>query len=171
MDAGYLEARESTYLASVIGPVDGSGWGLAFLDVSTGQFGAAEFTGRDARAALGAELAVLAPKEILTPDTLDAPEDWPGRLTRLESWTFEPARAAETLRAQFRVASLTGYGLDAAPSATAAAGALVTYLRDTQRSELTHVRDLTLRVASDALIIDPVTLRHLNVVEGAEGGR
>jgi len=56
-------------------------------------------------------------------------------------------------------------------TAMAAAGALVTHLRDTQRSELTHVRDVTLRVTADALLIDPVTLRHLNVVEGVDGGR
>jgi DNA mismatch repair protein MutS len=156
----------------VAGPVGACGaWGLAFLDVSTGQFGAAEFAGPGARAALSAEIGLLGPREVLAPDTLEAAGDWPGRLTRLEAWTFDPARAAETLVAQFRVASLAGYGLDRAPAATAAAGALVAHLRDTQRSELTHVRDLQLRVAADALVIDPVTLRHLNVVEGAEGGR
>ncbi len=171
MDAGYLDARESAYLASVSGPVGAAGtWGLAFLDVSTGQFGAAEFSGPEARSALAAEIGVLGPKEVLAPEALESPE-WPGRLTRLEAWTFDPVRAAETLKAQFRVASLAGYGLVTAPAASAAAGALVSYLRDTQRSELSHVRDVTLRVAADALIIDPVTLRHLNVLEGAEGGR
>jgi DNA mismatch repair protein MutS len=172
-DAGYVDARDSAYLASVSGPPSGKTgpWGLAFLDVSTGQFAAAEFTGPDAASALAADLGVIGPKEVLAPEGLETGGAWPGRLTRLEPWTFEPARARETLCAQLRVASLTGYGLDAAPAATAAAGALVTYLRDTQRSELSHVRELTLRSAADALIIDPVTLRHLNVVEGVEGGR
>jgi hypothetical protein len=55
--------------------------------------------------------------------------------------------------------------------AVSAAGAIVTYLRDTQRGELAHVRDISLRTSADALLIDPVTVRHLNVVEGAEGGR
>jgi DNA mismatch repair protein MutS len=47
----------------------------------------------------------------------------------------------------------------------------VLYLRETQRGEIGHVRDISLRIAADALLIDPVTVRHLNVVDGAEGGR
>jgi DNA mismatch repair protein MutS len=171
-DAAYLDARESAYLAAVSGPAGKAGaWGLAFLDVSTGQFAAAEFAGPDALSALTAEVSVLAPKEILAPEGLETPPSWPGRMTRVDGWAFEPMRARETLCAQLRVATLAGFGLDAAPAATAAAGALVSHLRDTQRSELAHVRELTLRVAADGLLIDPVTLRHLNVIEGAEGGR
>src|SRR5207244_8732155 len=45
------------------------------------------------------------------------------------------------------------------------------YLRETQRSELAHVRDISLRVTADALLVDPVTLRHLGIIEGAEGSR
>src|SRR5205823_14146807 len=63
------------------------------------------------------------------------------------------------------------YGLDAAPSALSAAGAIVAYLRETQGRELAHVRDISMRVPADALIIDPVTLRHLGLVEGPDGGR
>jgi DNA mismatch repair protein MutS len=172
-DAGYLDARESAYLAAVCGPAPGRAgpWGFAFLDVSTGEFAAAEFNGPGAAAALAAEIAILAPKEILAPEGLDLGDSLPGRLTRVDAWTFDGARARETLCAQLRVASLSGYGLDVAPTATAAAGALVSHLRETQRSELTHVRGVALRAAADALLIDPVTLRHLNVIEGAEGGR
>src|SRR6185436_2774787 len=53
--------------------------------------------------------------------------------------------------------------------ATAAAGAVVEYVRSTQHAALTHVRDITLRATADALAVDPVTLRHLNVVEGVDG--
>jgi DNA mismatch repair protein MutS len=72
---------------------------------------------------------------------------------------------------QLQVASVAGFGLDTSPAAVSAAGAIVTYARETQRRELSHVRDISLRIAADALAIDPVTLRHLNVVEGVEGGR
>jgi len=72
---------------------------------------------------------------------------------------------------QLRTSSLIGHGLEHLPGAVAAAGAIVTYLRDTQRSDVSHVRDITVRLPADALLIDPVTLRHLNVVDGAEGGR
>jgi DNA mismatch repair protein MutS len=171
-DASYLEAREPAFLAAVavVGDPPDAAYGLAFLDVSTGEFAAAEFLGPGARAALDAELSVLRPKEVLVTDAT-AVGDGVGRVTLVEGWTFEPQRARATLLDQLRVASLAGYGLEGAPAAVSAAGAVVAYLRDTQRGELAHVRDIALHVASEALSIDPVTLRHLNVIEGAEGGR
>ena len=173
-DAGYLDAREPAFLAAVT-RTDATRVGLAVIDVSTGEFSAAEWTGAGADAAVAAEIAVLRPKELLIAD--DAPAElWvpplvTPRLTRLEAWSFDPARARELLIDQLRTASLAGYGLDDAPAATAAAGAIVGYLRDTQRVDLAHVRDITRRITTDALLIDPVTLRHLNVIEGVDGGR
>ena len=175
-DAAYLDAREPAFLAAVARPTGSSQtWGLACLDVSTGTFFAAEFTGRDALAALAAELALLRPKELLSADgegALPIPSD-PAvtRATTVEAWTFEPARAEAALIEQFRVASLTAFGLDRAPAAAAAAGAAVAYVRATQRGDLAHVRGISLLVSSDALLVDPVTLRHLNIVEGVDGGR
>src|SRR6187397_351254 len=172
-DAGYLEAREPAFLAALAPHTDG--WGLAFLDVSTGQFAAAEFRGAGAREAVAAELAVIRPKELLLADGVSAdgmlPAFNPPRITVVDGWLFEPARARAALCEQLQTASLAGHGLEPFAAAVAAAGALVTHLRDTQRSELTHIRDVTLRVTADALLIDPVTLRHLNVVEGVDGGR
>jgi DNA mismatch repair protein MutS len=175
-DAAHLDAREPAFLAAVTpasAPADG--WGLAFVDLSTGEFAAAEFLGPEADQALSAELAVLRPRELLAAEglalepivsALAAP-----RLTRVAASTFEPERARRALLDQLRAASLAGYGLEGAPAASAAAGAVVSYIRETQPGELAHVRDLTLRVTADALLIDPVTLRHLNILEGAEGGR
>jgi DNA mismatch repair protein MutS len=169
-DAHYLDAREPAFLAAIV--PNGDGWGLAFLDVSTGEFAAAECAGGDA---LAAELAVLRPRELLAADGVDLagvePHAGGARVTRVEAWTFEPARARETLCEQLQTASLAGHGLEHATAAVAAAGAIVSYVRTTQPGELAHVRDISLRIAADALLIDPVTLRHLNVVEGVEGGR
>jgi DNA mismatch repair protein MutS len=174
-DASYLDAREPAFLAAIAGGGAATAWGLAFLDVSTGEFAATEFDGPAAVAALAAELAVLRPKEILAPDGADIDACLPPvaqpRVTRLDAWNFEPARARATLCEQLRTASLAGHGLEAAAAATSAAGAIVTYLRDTQRRELVHVRDIAYRVVGDGVIIDPVTLRHLNIIEGADGGR
>jgi DNA mismatch repair protein MutS len=177
-DGSYLEAREIAWLAAVTTGPPGSAAGLAAVDVSTGQFVAAEFHGANALAALGAEIGVLRPREILVADGMEISPllatwsgDAPPRLTRVEPWTFELSHATASLCEQLRTASLAGHGLDGSPAAVGAAGAIVSYLRDTQRSSLGHVRDLSLRVAADALLIDPVTLRHLNVVEGAQGGR
>jgi DNA mismatch repair protein MutS len=175
-DAGYLDAREPAFLVAVTpsGP-GGQTWGMACLDVSTGDFSAAEFTGADRDAALAAELSLLRPRELLTADGVDASaliEHVPDvRVTLVEPWTFEFTRAQEVLCQQLHTASLVGHGLDQAPAAVSAAGAVLSYLAETQRTELTHVRDITMRVASDAVLIDPVTLRHLNVLEGVEGGR
>jgi DNA mismatch repair protein MutS len=185
-DAGYLDAREPAFLAAIARPTGTStAWGLACLDVSTGAFLATELTGADARAALTSELALLRPKELLVAAGPEEAEETSRagaaagipvdtavtRVTVVDAWTFEPARAHEVLAEQLRVASLTGFGLDRAPAAATAAGAIVAYVRQTQRGDLTHVRDISLLVASDALLLDPVTLRHLNVVEGVDGGR
>ncbi len=182
-DAGYLDAREPAFLAALVHQAPGR-YGVAYLDVSTGEFCAAEWTEApaqtgagisDALQAVAAELAVLRPKELIVAedvaiDGLLSPLVSP-RVTRLEPWIFEAGHAREVLLDQLRASSLAGYGLDAAPAATAAAGAIVHYLRTTQRVELAHVRDISRRLSADALLIDPVTLRHLNVVEGVDGGR
>jgi len=173
-DAGYLDAREPAFLAAVA-RINADTVGLAVIDVSTGEFSAAEWTGPGADASIAAEIAVLRPKELLIAD--EAPVDaWvpplvTPRVTRREAWAFDVGRARELLLDQLRTASLAGFGLDDAPAATAAAGAIVGYLRDTQRVDLAHVRDISRRVSTDALLIDPVTLRHLNVIEGVDGGR
>lgn len=175
-DASYLDAREPTFLAAITPPAkDGQPWGLAFLDVSTGQFAATEFAGADARLMLAAELSLLGPRELLLADGVEFETDSATapsyRVTRVDTWTFDATRAHDVLCEQLQTASLTGFGLDGAPAAVSAAGAIVAYMRDTQRTELAHVRDIALRVTTDALIIDPVTIRHLNVLEGSEGGR
>jgi DNA mismatch repair protein MutS len=175
-DASYLDAREPAYLVGVRPPGGGvAAWGLACLDVSTGQFAAAEFAGAHALDGLAAELSLIAPRELLAADDADLAAVLPAagscRLTRVDGWTFDVARAREALCTQFQVTSLAGFGLEQAAAAVGAAGAILSYLQTTQRTELSHVRDIALRVATDALLIDPVTVRHLHVVEGAEGGR
>jgi DNA mismatch repair protein MutS len=175
-EASFLDAREPAFLAALaFGPGAQPLIGLAFLDTSTGEFACTEYAGPAARGAAAAELAVIRPKELLVADDADLTDILPVfatvRTTRVEGWTFDAARADETLMAQFRVASLSGYGLDRARLASCAAGAIVDYVRTTQKADLTHVRDIALRSSSDALAIDPVTLRHLNVVEGVDGAR
>ncbi len=175
-DAAYLDAREPAFLAAVRGPAsDEDRWGLAFLDVSTGEFAAAEFAGPDAAAAVFMELAMLRPREVLAADDAPLPDAMAAsercRITRVDGWTMEPTRAREALCTQLRTASLAGYGLEGSTSAVGAAGAILSYLYDTQKTDLSHVRSIALRTVTDALAIDASTLRHLNVLEGVEGGR
>ena len=176
-DASYLDAREPAFLAAVcVTAGTDPRWGLAFLEVSTGEFAAAEFAGPGAPNAVAAELAVLRPRELLAVEGAElgaaTTSLLPGcRLTRVDGWTMEPTRAGEALCTQLQTASLAGFGLDRTPAAVGAAGGILSYLYDTQRTDLSHVRSIALHATADALIIDPSTLRHLNVLEGADGGR
>src|SRR5205085_1885703 len=92
-------------------------------------------------------------------------------LTPMEGWAFDFESARRTLLDQLRAGGLEGFGLERHPVAVAAAGALIQYLRATQKVDLAHVRTITFRQRADALLIDPATLAHLEVVEGSEGGR
>jgi DNA mismatch repair protein MutS len=179
-DANYLEAREPAFLAAIAPPTAGAGGdtaviGLALLDLSTGEFTTAEYAGDTGRQAVRDELAVLRPREIVAPGGFELAQvldgEVPGRVTEAEPWTFEVEAARRALLAQLLTHNLAGFGLEDRPAAVRASGALVQYLRDTQKAELSHVRAVRFRTRADALIIDAATLRHLAVVEGADGGR
>jgi DNA mismatch repair protein MutS len=176
-DAGYLDAREPAFLMAIAPSLPAPGFGVALLDVSTGEFTAAEYLGPDSRQALLDELAVLRPREIV------APSDFTGAaaliealrltasLTAVEPWTFDGEAARRALIAQLQTQSLFGFGLEGHEAAIGAAGALVQYLRDTQKVDLAHIREVSFRAGADCLVVDPTTLRNLNVIESADGGR
>ncbi len=176
-DSGYLDAREPAFLMGISPAASGTGYGVALLDLSTGEFTTAEYVGRDARQALSDELAVLRPREIVAPagfvDIVALVEQLrlDTRVTSADGWTFEFEAARRTLLQQMQAQSLRGFGLDEHPTATCAAGALVQYLRDTQKADLAHVREIAFRTGADCLVIDPTTLRNLEVIEAADGGR
>ena len=172
-DANYLEAREPAYLMSIVPLVDLIG--VALIDVSTGEFTAAEYRGADGLQALTDEIAVLRPREIVV-SSRDIVERLPeiARLqlpvTVAEGWSFDPEAARRTLLDQLKTHGLEGFGLDRRVAAVQAAGGLVAYLRDTQKVDLAHVRAISYKAAADGLIVDPVTLKHLEVLAGSEGG-
>src|SRR5499427_4764667 len=188
-DAGYLDAREPAFLMAIVAsdrddaiarrlPPSGT-IGVALLDLSTGEFSATEYAGDDGLQALADELKVLKPREIVAAG--DGNGSGGARLppiavnglpvTPLEPWTFELESARRTLLDQLRAGGLEGFGLDRHPAAVAAAGGLVHYLRESQKVDLAHVRSIAYRQRADALLIDPTTLRHLEILEGSEGGR
>jgi DNA mismatch repair protein MutS len=151
--------------------------GVALLDLTTGEFSCAEYTGAAGLQALADEVMVLRPREIVAAIDLDLnrvlSEGSAERLpvTRVEPWTFEHESARRILLDQFRTSGLQGFGLDIHASAVCAAGALLHYLRDTQKAELAHVRSIAYKTSADCLLIDAVTLKHLEIVESMEGGR
>ncbi len=179
-DSNYLDAREPAFIVALApagGDAQRPGYGVALLDLSTGEFSTAEYSGEDGRAALADELAVLRPREVLAPAGFDEAARLieglrlSARLTPAEGWTFdlEPARAA--LLTQLRTHSLQGFGLEDHPAAQSAAGALVQYLKDTQKADLAHVRAVTFRSGADCMGIDPTTLRNLEILEASDGTR
>ena len=179
-DSSYLEAREPAFLMAIAtsGAKD-EVFGAALIDLSTGEFSAAEYHGAAGLEALADEVAVLRPREIVVSNDQQKPTivERIVALTRVEpavtsteGWTFEPEAARRALLDQLKTHGLEGFGLEGRQTAVQAAGALVSYLRDTQKADLAHVRAISYRTSSDSLIIDPITLKHLEVLVGSEGG-
>src|SRR5580765_3262290 len=119
-DVAVLDARENNFLAAVSQDIAASVIGLAFVDLSTGEFQATEFRGPRAEEALREELQLLHPRETLLPRPQQLFEasktsllDGTGGVeSRVEDWAFQHDYAARILREQFGVAELTGFGLD-----------------------------------------------------------
>src|SRR5919198_748935 len=157
-DAGYLEAREPAFLMALAPAHPGPGVGVALLDLSTGEFTAAEYLGHDGRAALADELAVLRPREIVAPVGFDAAGDiltaarLDARITTAEPWTFEYESARGTVLTQMQAQTLQGFGLEGRHAAVCAAGALVQYLRGTPKAHPPPVGDLSLRTRAGSLL-------------------
>jgi len=134
-----LNAKENRFLAAVSRSPRQDVLGLAYIDLSTGEFRATEFTGDAADTRLSDALNILRPKELLVAKPTNLFNDTKPSLAReseaptaqLDDWVFHPDFARRLLEEQFRVASLDGFGLDGHHQAVAAAGAIVHYLRET----------------------------------------
>jgi len=173
-DSTYLDSRRSSFLMAIVRTSDR--YGAAIIDVSTGEFTAAEYRGQDALQSLADEISVLQPRELVVSNESSIVESLP-EITRLkvpvtatEPWNFETEAARRTLLDQLKTHGLEGFGLDTHPAAVQAAGGLVSYLRDTQKADLAHVRAIAYKTTAECLIVDPITLKHLEVVAGSEGG-
>ncbi len=170
--------------------------GLAYVDLSTGEFRATEFCGPRAETRLRDELGILRPREILLPRPTnlfaaafaDEADGLGGVQTQLDEWVFEAGRAARLLEEQFRVAVLDGFGLAGHPQAAAAAGAVVHYLRETSSmgagkesanstgpylrpasAGLEHLDHIVFYEQQDAMALDQVTVRNLELIEPSGG--
>ena len=169
-----LPAGENRYLAAVL--PRGGAFGLAWVDVSTGEFAVAEFSGVDAAVRLVEELARLNPAECLTPDGDAGQEDGPplpGHRTRLERWHFEPGRAATALQERFGARSLVPYGCADLPAATGAAGAILAYLGRTTPALLPMLTGLRTEGTDRWVGMDAATRRNLELTrsQGTGGTR
>ena len=144
---------------------------VALLDVSTGEFRTAEFTGAAARQQAVDEIVKAAPSEVLLPSSAELPAQLEGGLdriaarTRVEDWVWTRDFAVPLVERQLNVRTLEGYGLDTHPAAAIAAGAVLHYVRKTQKIEALHIDSLKFQEHSTALELDQVTVRNLELVE------
>ncbi len=173
-----LSSEENNFLAAVA--QIGDRVGFAALDLSTGEFRATEFSGEDAAKRIQEELQQLRPKELLYGSTAPLFEEQrsgvDGRArpkggnagfaeTPLDDWVFAPDHAIPLLENHFGVLSLEGFGLAGKPAAAAAAGAILYYVRSTQRGTLDHVDRVGFYERQNYLVLDAVTVRNLELIE------
>lgn len=176
---GSVGAEENNFLAALArasGAV-----GLAALDLSTGEFRATEFRGSEAERRIIEELQQLRPREVLYPSSLplfdrapsnelQLPLQQPGERARftetpLEDWVFSADYAVPLLENQLGVISLEGFGLHNKPAAATAAGAILHYVRSTQKGMLQHVDRIGFYDRQEYLVLDAVTVRNLELIE------
>jgi DNA mismatch repair protein MutS len=156
-----LDAARPSYLAAL---VRAEAIGLAYCDITTGEFRAVQL---DGDAALERELARIQPRELIVPES-DAPtlaENVRCPITKYSAYRFESAHARQTLLDLFKVGTLQAYGLEEAPLGMRAAGAIVSYLRDMQPAALRQLAQIQTYSTSQFMGLDPVTRRNLELVD------
>ena len=165
-DSAMLDEKSNNYLICVY--LKGKEIGLAFADVSTGEFYAEE----PMETTLRPEIDRIGASEMICNDPSRLREltglDLPANARIAESW-FQRKNAADTLMEQFRLSSLTPVGLEDSKAAVCAAGALMRYLRETQKNSLEHMRTLRLVENGRVMLLDPGTRRNLELTESLRG--
>ena len=164
IEPGLLRSKVNNYLAAFYS--DGRRAGIAYADVTTGEFAATEL---DTNAAL-AELQRIAPSEILIARGFEISDaELPGFITRCNDDYFAAQLARGALLNHFEARTLSAFGLARAPLATAAAGAIIAYLRDTQATSAGQLTRLTSYHTGNFMLLDGHTLRSLEIFESFGG--
>jgi DNA mismatch repair protein MutS len=185
VEEALLEERAQNFLVALApllraqATAGAGGWGLAAIDLSTGEFVTTQFEGPQAQARLLEELDVLRPSEIVLPADLVQDEAWtarlqvprPARFSPLDPSGFDPAAARQRLLDHLGAASLEPYGCEHMPLAIAAAGAALRYLQENQLSDLAHLRDLQTYSPQATVGLDGVTRRNLELTRTLRDGK
>ncbi len=172
IDQTLLDPRNANYLAAILGAAGdndskGQPIGIAWLDLSTGAFFAAQGTTKQVT-----DLAArIQPRELLFSDAYGAPTEFfiePPLMTSRPAWTFNYDKSSSSLCHQFRTKSLEGFGFDSdSQSAIAAAGAILEYLKETQKSELDHINCVLPFRMGETLEIDLASWRSLEITQNS----
>ena len=143
-------------------------YGIAYLDLSTGRFRVLEISGEEA---LTGELQRLDPAETLYHESIYHPVITARRGARSQpAWEFDSQSAQRALNTQFQTHDLQGFGCDNLELAIGAAGCLLQYVKDTQRSNLPHIRSIQQENLADSVILDVATRRNLEIDLNMTGG-
>ena len=161
IEPGLLQTKSNNFLAAYF--TDGKRAGIAYADVTTGEFAATEL---EAAAAIG-ELQRIAPSELLvSAASAEADSDaLPGFVTRCQERFFEYETARRTLLSHFKTRTLSPFGLQRWPLASRAAGAVISYLNDTQSDVAGQLVRLTSYHTENFMMLDPRTFRSLEIFE------
>lgn len=166
-DEALLQERQDNLLAAIW--QDSKGFGYATLDISSGRFRLSEPADRETMAA---ELQRTNPAELLYAEDFAEMSLIEGRrgLRRRPLWEFEIDTARQQLNLQFGTRDLVGFGVENAPRGLCAAGCLLQYAKDTQRTTLPHIRSITMEREQDSIIMDAATRRNLEITQNLAGG-
>ncbi len=168
IESGLLPQDANNYLVSV--QVQGNQAGVAYVDISSGEFAVTELASDDIQITLRAELTRLQPAEILYPDTFQLPDGLSGHLSPWQPWHFEFERCQEILMNHFKVASLDGFGLRGMTLAVQTAGVILQYLKETQAASLKLLTGLSTYFTSEFMTLDASTRRNLELTETIRDG-
>jgi DNA mismatch repair protein MutS len=178
MEPAALDSTDTSYVMALA--PSAAALGAAWLDATTGEFFAAQWTGAGRWERLRDAIGATRPREILLPPGAALP-DWmtdPAHpeaavpRTEVDARAFDGRATRPDLLSHFGVLTLEAFGCEGLPEAAAAAGAALHYVRDTQKRDLTHVTSLVTRTGGDELVIDGLTRRNLELVESlADGSR
>ena len=162
-----LEDRKDNLLAAIW--QEKSGYGFATLDISSGRFNVFECDSADT---MQAELQRTSPVEILYPEDFQSMSLIENRsgLRRRPLWDFDLSTSKQQLNLQFATKDLIGFGVEKADKSLKAAGCLLQYVKDTQKTSLPHIRSITKQSQDKFVILDAATRRNLEITENLAGG-
>ena len=163
VEAGLLPADANNYLAAIVWQEDRAG--IAYADITTGEFAVTELQSKDILSDLKGELLRLNPAEILLPETLEIGSTHPAHFTKWPDWRFDETRCRQALLGHLATASLDGYGLRGKPFASRASGVIIQYLEETQPAALNLLTALRTYSINDFMSLDASTRRNLELTE------
>jgi len=169
IEDSFLEERISNYLMCV-NLMDGK-IGIAIVDVSTGEFLLTELEDDVSHSPLLNEIDRVKPAEIILPESLELGFELDTcTVSRYDDYYFDYKNAYTTLINHFGVISLDGFGCGELKAGITAAGAVISYLRDTQKKVLSHIKPLKTFFVSDYMVLDSVTVRNLEIFNNIRDG-